>query len=170
MAITLIVEDGSNVANANTFGDLAGFKVWADNRNISYPDDDEETKAHLIKAMDYIESKESQFKGYRSYSDQPLSFPRENIRINGINVGGAIPLQVISAQYQLAVDSIAAGTEGLNPSTDGRFVTRKKIEGAVEVEFSERGGSGSSPNYVRAEQTLSFLYRNGSGLNFPIVG
>ncbi len=37
--MTLIVEDGSRVANANTYVSLAEFKAWADARLITYSSD-----------------------------------------------------------------------------------------------------------------------------------
>lgn len=169
----LVPEDGSNVTGANSYATVAQFKAWADARGFSYDADDNVVEQHMLKAMDYIESKEDRFKGDRYYSaGQPLAFPRINICVNGVNMNQAIPLQLQAAQYQLTLDSEAAEAEGssLFVNTDGRTVTKERVEGAVEVNYSEAGGTGASPVFSKAEALLSPLMEGSGGMgNFQVI-
>lgn len=72
-----IVEDGSNVTDANSLCDVAfaddyftlrGITEWTDLENSS-------KEIALIKATDYVNNV-FEFKGYKIYDDQSLKFPR----------------------------------------------------------------------------------------------
>lgn len=130
--MAIVVEDGTNVANANSFVTLAEYTAWADDRGINVPPSPA-SEQNLIKATDYINTLEPQFSGERLYDDQPLAFPRTLQYIHGILVAdGNIPKEVKVLQYTVAY-ALSLGIE-LFPMTGERAVKRKKV-GPLETEW-----------------------------------
>ena len=84
--MTLIVEDGSRVAGANTYVSLAEFKAWADARLITYSSDSH-VNANILRAMDYIE--DLSFIGFKETETQSLQWPRVNVVIDGFGLDEA---------------------------------------------------------------------------------
>lgn len=81
--MTLIVEDGSNVANANSYLSLTDIRAYATSRGITLPVD-ALLEPMVFKSMDYIESVGSNFQGtprYTApdYTAQSLQWPRAAI-------------------------------------------------------------------------------------------
>lgn len=73
-----VVEDGTTVANANSYVTVEDFlNYWLD-RNIDYSDSEpEQLQAALVAATDYIEQRFSlRWKGRQYEVDQALSWPR----------------------------------------------------------------------------------------------
>ncbi|WBF76993.1 hypothetical protein PSV3_00292 [Septimatrevirus PSV34] len=52
MAITIVVEDGSGVTNANSYVSVADARIYASNRGVELPLDDDELAAMLIRSTD----------------------------------------------------------------------------------------------------------------------
>lgn len=105
MPITITVEDGSNVADANSWGDLDGAKAYALNRGLTLTDD-EVIKAQLIKAMDYLGQYHLRWLGVRQYADQTTDFPRSEMVPHGYTdyyPENTVPPEVVAAQYQLVM-------------------------------------------------------------------
>ena len=76
--MSFIVEDGTGKVDANSYVSVAFAKNYFLERGITTFDDlfDEDIKASLILATDYIEMRfGSQFKGLKFDADQALSFP-----------------------------------------------------------------------------------------------
>jgi hypothetical protein len=138
MPVTLLVEDGTNVAGANSFVTLDEIKAYATARNRVIPDDDELLAQYAIRAMDYIVSFRNDFNGERTYDDQPLPFPRSNLYIDRVLFDQTkIPVEIKNVQCQLVIE-IAAGVE-LFPTTQGQNVKRKRV-GPLETEWFDPGG------------------------------
>ena len=74
--MTLIVEDGTLVANANSYVDLATARTYSIARNVVPCADDVLLEGNLIRAMDFIESHRDDFKGWLVKETQALQFPR----------------------------------------------------------------------------------------------
>ena len=75
---TIIVEDGSVVAGANSYVTEAELTTYAADRGITLT---AATDVLLIKAMDYIES--LSFIGTKFSEGQSLQWPRSNVYIDG---------------------------------------------------------------------------------------
>ena len=75
---TLIVETGSIITNANTYVTMAEYIAYAESLGVTVTDTDV-FKVQLIKAAQYIASKESQLMGDMVERYQPLSYPRNNL-------------------------------------------------------------------------------------------
>lgn len=87
--MTIIVEDGSNVANANSYLSLADIRTYSLNRGITLPALDTDLEPMVFKSMDYIESVASDYQGTPTYTapdytPQSLQFPRSAILYQSI--------------------------------------------------------------------------------------
>lgn len=152
--MAIIVEDGSGVANANSYNSEAELTAFATDRGITLTADED---VLLIKAMDYIES--LNYIGYRTSTTQALSFPRTCIVIDGVCIDSdEIPPQLKKAQLHLAV-AIDGGYNPLATSTQG--IKRKRVD-VIEVEYMD--GSSAAPVIKSVNAYLAPLI-NGGGRN-----
>lgn len=103
--MALIIEDGSIVANANSYITDAEFTAYADARGYSYPANAADREPLIVKAADYIQSKESVMKGIRTdAANQELAYPREGVYLHCELIGSStIPKTLKNAQCEAAV-------------------------------------------------------------------
>lgn len=115
MAITLIVEDGSGVENANSYIDAAYMSQYAELQGSSdwCNNTDQQTLA-LVQASQFIDLRYSaRFCGELVHEDQGLLFPRI---VNGVNSG--IPKSLKNAVASLALQYLQDGGLDLNANAD----------------------------------------------------
>ena len=150
--MTLLIEDGSNVPDANSFVTLDEVKEYATARNRAIPEDDVELEALTIRAMDFIIANRARYQGTKTYSDQPLPFPRTGMYIDGTLIApDVIVPEVKNLECQLVVDG-AAGVDFL-PTTQGGAVKRKVV-GPLETEWFS---ADQSANYSSSAAVDSWL-------------
>ncbi|MEQ6281186.1 DnaT-like ssDNA-binding protein [Kluyvera huaxiensis] len=127
----------------NTYASLADLRTFAAARGYAVPADDTECGQMLMQAMDYLEGRS--WRGQRSSSSQPLSWPRAGVRFDGVNLpNDVIPQRLVDAQCRLAVESLGID---LTPSVaGGGAVTMERVEGAVTVQY-EPGTSNAAPAF-----------------------
>lgn len=127
--MVLIIENGTNVANANSYVSISEIRNYCEGRAIDLPIENQKIEALAILAMDYLELQD--FKGERTYSDQVLEFPRNNIYIRGnLQAANVVPTEIKLAQIELVLQQL----QGFNlfPTvTRDDYVTYKSIEGAI---------------------------------------
>jgi hypothetical protein len=164
--MTIIVEDGTNVPDANSYINEADFRTWADSlgEGADLPATDPELEALLLNAMYVLEAE--CWKGERTYSDQALSFPRTGLYFDGQPVpGDEVPQQVIDAQSSLA---LTANTENLFttiPAGTGGAVIEERVEGAVTVKYSDVGRSVTGETVdTRADNLIAPFTCSGGAL------
>lgn len=126
----IIVEDGSGVANANSYVSLEQQKQYALSRGLTLPDTDEAIESLMHQAVDYLQYN-YQYKGEKTYPDAELEFPRTGIKGYASD---QIPTRVKNAQMQLAT---LAYTNDLAPVTSSGVV-REKVD-VIEVQYSDGG-------------------------------
>lgn len=156
-----IPEDGSGVADANSYATLADANSYhTDRGNTSWTGTNEAKQAALIKATDYIEQVYgTRFIGEQIDVDQSLSWPR----YTDIFASNVLPENLIKATCQLALEAL---TTDLNPSlARGGAVKRKKVD-VLEIEYFD--GAPGSTSRPAITGILKGLLR-GSGLNVPTV-
>lgn len=157
---TLIVEDGSGVANANTYVDLAYLQTYADNRGLVLPTEDTDKEIYLLKAMDYLEGRRSDFQGSKAVDDQAFQWPRKNVQVDCVDVAiDLIPEELKKAQCQLVVEQQARTKLYPTPrfSSSEGFVTQKTV-GPLTKKFSVDGkGTVSSSHPIRIASVELFL-------------
>lgn len=158
--MALIKEDGSIVAGANTYVTAAELATYATARGITFTGD---TEILLLKAMDYLESLDDRYKGERTTRDQPLSWPRGGAVIEGWSWGSdEIPRQLVTAQLNLAIE-IGDGHDPLNPTVDQLPIVKKRVEGAVEVQYANPGQAVKVSKTQQSSTIINTLLKN-SGL------
>ena len=126
--MTLIVEDGSIVANANSYISITNFTTYATARTYTLVGSAEPL---LIQAMDYLEN--LMFKGTKRTSTQALQWPRFDVYIDKYYFSStSIPQQLIDAQCEIAI----AIDMGNGPLTDIDVQTKREKVGPIEVEYA----------------------------------
>jgi hypothetical protein len=148
----IVVEDGTNVPDANSYVTVEELVQYSADRGILLPVDDAEKEILLIKAMDYLELADNEYVGLRSYPDQLLSWPRTSY-----SASLGIPRELKKAQLVLAV---AAMTIELSPVSSGSAGKKVKI-GPIAVERPNE--SVARPSVPQAEALLRYLYGSSIG-------
>ena len=129
---TIIVEDGSIVANANSYVTTAKFTQYCADRKITISGTYGDESELLILAMDYFE--QQPFRGIKFIETQPLQFPRSDLFIDGyLSNSSQIPELVKDAQITIAI-SIMVGNDPL--STVDRAVKKEKVD-VLEIEYMD---------------------------------
>lgn len=139
--VTLIVEDGTNVPDANSFVTEDMIVSYAAARGVTIPntsDEEKDAAAVLgIQAIDYLNA--LSWKGVKTYPDSLVPFPRSGL--TGYT-DTQIPAAIKQAQLQLSV--IAKSGIVLLPNTaSGATIKREKL-GPIETEYSEKFGVSES--------------------------
>lgn len=160
--MALVIENGSIVANANSYVTLVEARAYATARGKPLPTDDTAAEALLISAMDYLESKRGEYQGSKVSPDQTLQFPRYDVYIdNFLFSENSIPSILKQAQIRLAMEA-NAGVDLMPTRTSGQFVKREKI-GPIDTEYSEAIGSGLAPELLAVDALLQPLFNNSGG-------
>lgn len=157
---TIIVEDGTIVANANSYVTEADLASYAADRGITITGDPSEL---LVRATDYLET--LKFIGARETRDQPLEWPRIGVIIDGFNyLPTEIPEDLKQGQMEVAL-SIDSGIDPLAPIERS---TKKEVVGPIEVEYMDN--SVSSEINPKINAYLSKLIVGGStgGIQFVV--
>lgn len=150
--MALTVEDGSLVANANSYVSVANFVSWADDRGITYPAVPE-LEQKILRAMDYIES--LNFLGQKHEETQALQWPRDQVTIDGYSVDSdEIPPEVKKAVYE-AIKVEIDGDSRLSVSE--RETASEKI-GDIAVTY--RDNAGMKRSIPAVTKALRKLVRN----------
>lgn len=120
--MTLVVEDGTGLANAEGYVDATAFKAYCDGRGLVWAGNtDTQIEVAIRKATDLIDTK-FRYKGVRQFDAQALEFPRSSlVDFSGITVTG-VPARVKRACNELAFRAL---TEDIAPDLDrgGRVVS-----------------------------------------------
>lgn len=155
--MTLIIEDGTKIANANSYATLAEIRAFAALRGVTLSAVDATLEVQAIKAMDYLESLRDSYKGTKKYSDQALQWPRLDVWVDGYQLASTtIPVLLKNAQCQLCIE-INNGVD-LMPTSTGGSIKREKVD-VIEIEYQP---SASSIQKMRAfEGFLSPLLQSG---------
>ncbi len=163
--MALIIEDGTNVANADSYATAVELAAYATARQLTIPAAQTDREVLLVKAADYLLTFEGDFLGSRTNTDQTMSFPRDYITVFGAVLDGTIPDLLKRAQCQIAYDAIA---NDLQATTSGRVVKKEGV-GPLQVEYAD---GESNPQVVldKAISILKPLFKasstaNGGGIN-----
>lgn len=132
--ITLVVEDGTGVANANTYADVAFARAYAETVGLTLPADDDAVAGLLLASMPYLEGQP--WKGRRVDDTQALYWPRAGVLLDS---GTSFPQNVVPnavRQAQVTAASMVGDGTDLTPTIEGQFVKREKV-GPIETEYSD---------------------------------
>lgn len=171
--MALIVEDGSIVANADSFISLVDARTEAVRLGLTLPVDDTEAEIALRNAGRWVNSQEPCFQGFRVSIDQTMSWPRDGVEKYNFDVpSDSIPSDVICAQVEAAA-LIGAGVNPF-PTDNGKEVKLEEVSGAVKREYFESNVTVSDIELTSALNclypiTLDALSGNSNGINFNVV-
>lgn len=136
MAINIIVEDLTGLDNANVYCSIEEYKQFAELNGYDLPEDDE-IAIFLVRASNFIDSNEKHFVGKRLNPSQALAFPRV---YDGYFCGKTPHLYSMHNLKKAVLYAVYAQSEGFNllPISVSKddFVSKEKIEGAIEVQYS----------------------------------
>lgn len=156
--MALTIEDGSGVAGASSYIDVAAARTYAAARGLTLPAADGDVEALLIKSMDFIEAYRGDFQGLKTAATNPLQWPRTGVTLDGYPLAeDAIPQVLKDAQAQLAVD---AQNADLMPTGTGREVVMERVD-VVQVQYAESGNTNPQPIFTKAEALLKPLFKSG---------
>ena len=148
--MALIIEDGSNVANAQSFVTAAELVTYAALRGLAIAATEAEQESDLVLSMDYITGLESSLQGFRTASDQVLPFPRSGVVLNGYAVeSDTIPQTLKNAQMECA---IAANTQLLQINQEQNNVQSEKVD-VLETSYFK----GGSKTQIRLDRVMAYL-------------
>lgn len=157
--MALIIEDGTIVANANSYITVDQYVTWADARfgcdRSTAKTSDADVEALILRAMDYFESQS--FKGLKATITQDLQWPRSDVVIDNYYVDAAtIPKEVKNSIYELAYAEEVGNSE---LSTIDRKVSREKVA-SIEVEYAD-SSSSTTINRAIPNAMKKLLYGGG---------
>jgi hypothetical protein len=156
--MSVIVEDGSIVANSNSYVSETDLTAFATARGVTLSGDEEEL---LIQAMDYIES--LSYKGLKKTRDQSLQWPRSGVYIDSYYLDNdVIPEELKKGLMQTAI----AIDTGVGPQvTLGRKTKREKV-GELEVEYEASSVTNSLDVKIKG-----FLWKllNSGGMGSNVI-
>jgi len=159
--MTLVVEDGTIVAGANSYVTLAEVREYATTRNITVPVPDAELEPHVHLAMDWFEAED--IPSTRISVDQELNFPRVRMIVDGVAyVDGAIPKLVKQIICEAACTSL---TIALQPQFAGSSLgqlRRNKVDVLEKEYFQASGTSSFMPILAKLDAMMrKLIYPNG---------
>lgn len=162
--MAIIVEDGSQVTNSNSYVTRAEYIAYAATLGTTITDDvtaDEQ----LIESAIFIGNHESNLKGERVARDQSMAYPRTNLCIDGWYWNSdEIPRNVLLAQYAFALD-LNAGIDLYNIPVNPNLIAKKeRVEGAVSVELAVKDGGNQKATRTSTGDSLLASLLNQSGL------
>lgn len=185
--MTLTVENGSGVQNANSYISVADARAYATARGATLPADDTQLEASILKGMDYIEAQRSEFQGGKTYTGVPgfwsgtcfdlappsdvdshdaqaLQWPRFGVYVDNIPISGnAIPKELVSALAQCVIE-ISAGAD-LQENTDQMIKSEKvDVVETVYMTATDVGSTGLGKTFPKVEALLAPLYKVGGFL------
>ena len=159
MAITITVEDGSNVANANSFVTVAEVRSYAVERGVTLSATDDDVAVQIIKAKDYLESFANRYQGEMTNADQALQWPRIDVYLYGSEVAfpsNAIPKELKSAQCA-AILAIAEGVDIMPNYSASNFVTEETV-GPITTKYADPTKVGILPTLTAVDSLLAPLF------------
>lgn len=169
--MTLIVENGTGLADAESFISVADANTYHSNRgNAAWASLTDTVKEQCLRrATDYLEQVyRLRWIGYRHTEAQSLSFPRDEVPrrdFTYLNQFSFYPNDVVPSEVKNACAELAlkANTETLAP--DLERVTKREKVGVLEVEYD----TNSQPyKKYRIIDNMLAPFLNGDGVQRPV--
>jgi hypothetical protein len=163
--MTLIVEDGTKVANAESYCSVAQADSYHAGRSTADAWDaiDADVRERCLReATDYLTQQYSgRWAGLRANDDQALDWPRDNVplqdSLQGYRPNNTIPVELVRACAELAIR--VSSTPLL---TDQGRETQSETVDSISVTYV--AGSGRQTKYPTIDGWLRPLLSSGSGI------
>lgn len=158
--MALIVENGSQVAGANTYAAMDAIRAYALARGVTLGLDSQVETFNSI-AIDYLEGKRKDYLGSKVAVTQSLQFPRVDLIIDGFDFPStSIPNELIRANCQLIVEQ----SLGINilPTQNNPAIKSESV-GPIKTDYAVNPGSVFEPYLSAVDLLLAPLMKSGSG-------
>ena len=154
--MALIVENGSNIANADSYISQADAVTLAAKYGWDFPDE-AGSEIPLRNAALYLEKYRNNYQGSKVYSDQSLQWPRDPVYIDDVyNEPDVIPQALINAQVAIA----SAIHDGANIfGTSFGNVTSRSV-GDVSVTTGNNGSISNAAYMGIVNEFLKPIFKN----------
>lgn len=164
--MSLIAEDGSNVAGAESYETVAGADLYHSNRgNAAWAALSTTAKEQsLRKATDYMaQAYRKRWRGYRSYATQALDWPRQQIVIDDSVLNSWIDYTTIPTEIKAACSELALKASSAELAPDIERETASEAIGSISVSYFQ--GSKQNTTYRAVDLMLKHLLINdGNGM------
>lgn len=160
MAIAIIVENGTNVLNANSYNSIAELRAFALDRGITLSVVDDEVAVMAIKSTDYLETKAEQYKGLPTNLVQSLQWPRSGVYIYEVEQAStSIPKQLKTAHAML----VLAVNEGLSllPNVSPQDYVIEETVGPIKTKYADPVSVGIENSFTGVDAFLEPLFMQG---------
>jgi len=162
--MALIIEDGSIVADANSYVTIAEYRAYGAARGLTITTDDTLAEQQLIRAMDHLLTYEGDYQGYRVSDVQTLSFPRSPVYVYGVDQSELIPENIKNGQSRFAYD--AASSDLLTTGT-GQEVIEEQV-GPLKTKYNPNGSTNPQQTFTEALAIIDPLFTEGAGNNINV--
>ncbi len=159
----LIIESGAGDTDAESYATAAELVSYAAKFGVTIPAEEAAQEALLRRAA--LAMNGMKWKGRRTHEEQALAWPREGVQVDGAyKRSNYIPREIFYGQLALAAE---IHKDDLNPpETRQGAVIRKRVEGAVEVEYAQINNTSgrllpAAPNRPSQTQFADYLDRRG---------
>lgn len=160
MAVEIIVEDGTIVADANAYIDVAYATQYALNRGVVLPAASDEVAAMIIQATDFLESKACEYAGHKTDPAQSLEWPRTDAYILGNEDTpfgpNSIPKNLKMAQAALVI-AVSQGIVLLPNVTPQDFVIEETV-GPITTKYANPIQAGIDTQFTGVDTLLAPLF------------
>lgn len=155
--MSIIVEDGTGLADAEAYCSVAAMRAYCDGRGLDLTGVTDLRIEQLLRAAtDYLFDFTSSWQGQRLTSTQALDWPRTGVYLNGFAQPAApLPAGLVQASAALAYK---ARTGPLVRDTTSAAVKRLKL-GPLEKEYDTATppGNSTAPRYPDVNRLLAPL-------------
>ncbi len=161
MPIAIIVEDGSNVPEANSYASVDTVKEYLANRGVVLTGTDDDVAAKILNGMDFLATKSCEWQGERTYTNPPqsLDWPRKGVVLNGSAFpDNKIPPMLIAALANL-VKAQENGIDLFPNIVPGDYVVKEKV-GPLETQYADPVSVGMNPVLSAVDAFLAPLFGN----------
>ncbi len=165
--MALIVEDGTGLANAESYGSASAFATWAEGRNRDVSAySDEAIEAALRDGFQYINTAR-RYKATTLTLVQIGEFPRDGLTDwNGRAVTG-VPQRVIWANFELAWAKLTSGADLFQDQERGGRIASKTIGPISTSYFAD---APSQKTFTAAMKLLDPYARSTTDSYPPFIG
>lgn len=160
MPISIIVEDGTNVSNANSYNSIVELRSFALDRGVTLSSVDDEVATMAVKATDYLETKAEEYKGLPTNTDQSLQWPRSGVYIYEVEQSStSIPKQLKIAHAML----VLAVNEGLSllPNHSPQDYVIEETVGPIKTKYCDPSSVGIENTFTGVDKFLEPLINKG---------
>lgn len=158
--MALIKEDGTEVANANSYEDRTGadayFALRPSGNTVWAALSDDQKDDNLIAATQYIELRFApSFRGVRLTSAQVLSFPRDGAFTDAGDVFAAIPRELTEATAEYALRNSSSALLSDPTGEASEVLEQEDVVGPIKTRTKYAVTSGGSKSSLVSSQNIN---------------